>query len=127
MRGTHPAAGAFRTRGQVRRLPNSASKTPATTAALTIGIGLVTVIAIAAASASTSVASATQRSFTSDLIVTPDSFLGLSPQVAEDIDALAELTERARAHDSDQAGGLIFKGRYALVREDYDLPSACDP
>jgi putative ABC transport system permease protein len=75
------------------------ARTSSTTAALTIGIGLVTVIAIAAASASASVASATQRSFTSDLIVTPDSFLGLSPQVAEDIDALDEV---------DVATGLRF-------------------
>lgn len=75
------------------------ARTSSTTAALTIGIGLVTVIAIAAASASASVASATQRSFTSDLIVTPDSFLGLSPQVAEDIDALNEV---------DVATGLRF-------------------
>jgi len=67
------------------------ARTSSTTAALTIGIGLVTVIAIAAASASASVASATQRSFISDLIVTPDSFLGLSPQVATDIDALDEI------------------------------------
>jgi putative ABC transport system permease protein len=67
------------------------ARTSSTTAALTIGIGLVTVIAIAAASASASVASATQRSFISDLIVTPDSFLGLSPQVATDIDALDEV------------------------------------
>lgn len=67
------------------------ARTSSTAAALTIGIGLVTVIAIAAASASASVASATERSFISDLIVAPDSFLGLSPQVANDIDALDEV------------------------------------
>lgn len=67
------------------------ARTSSTTAALTIGVGLVTVIAIAAASASTSVAQATERNFLSDLVVRPDSFLGLSPQVARDVDALDEV------------------------------------
>lgn len=67
------------------------SRTSSTTAALTIGVGLVTVIAIAASSASASVATATEQAFTSDLIVAPDSFLGLSPDVAARIDALDEV------------------------------------
>ena len=67
------------------------ARTSSTTAALTIGVGLVTVIAIAAASASASVARATEDSFLSDLVVRPDSFLGLSPEVATRVDALDEV------------------------------------
>ena len=68
------------------------ARTSATTAALTIGVGLVTVIAIAASSASASVTTATRQSFASDLIVQPDSFLGLSPEVAARLDALEEVS-----------------------------------
>ena len=75
------------------------ARTSSTTAALTIGVGLVTVIAIAASSASASVASATEEAFTSDLIIAPDSFLGLSPDVATRVDALDEV---------DVATGLRF-------------------
>ncbi len=67
------------------------SRTSSTTAALTIGVGLVTVIAIAASSASASVSQATEEGFTSDLIIAPDSFLGLSPDVATRVDALEEV------------------------------------
>jgi putative ABC transport system permease protein len=67
------------------------ARTSATTAALTIGIGLVTVIAIAASSASASVRAGTERTIVSDLIVTTDSFLGMSTSVATDVDALDEV------------------------------------
>ena len=67
------------------------ARTSSTTAALTIGIGLVTVIAIAASSASASVAQATERSFLSDLVIRADSFLGLSPAIAEEVSAVPEV------------------------------------
>lgn len=75
------------------------ARTASTTAALTIGVGLVTVIAIAAASASASVARATEESFLSDLVIRPDSFLGLSPDIANRVDGL---------DDVDVATGLRF-------------------
>lgn len=75
------------------------ARTASTTAALTIGVGLVTVIAIAAASASASVARATEESFLSDVVIRPDSFLGLSPDIATRVDALDEV---------DVATGLRF-------------------
>ncbi|MHC4208912.1 MAG: tetratricopeptide repeat protein [Planctomycetota bacterium] len=39
--------------------------------------------------------------------------------LAEDEPALADVVERARAVDADQAGGLIFRGRLELYRGDY--------
>lgn len=85
------------------------ARTSSTTAALTIGVGLVTVIAIAASSASASVTQATRSNFTSDLVVLPDSFLGISPSVAGRIDALDEVAV---------ATGLRFGFAAAEVRPD---------
>jgi tetratricopeptide (TPR) repeat protein len=40
--------------------------------------------------------------------------------LSDDEQALAELAERARVLDADQAGGLIYKGRLELYRGDYE-------
>lgn len=75
-------------RQNARRNPG---RTATTTAALTIAVGLVTVIAIAAASVTESINQVTRQTFAGDLVVQADSFQGLSPQVARDLDALEEV------------------------------------
>ncbi|MCC5952201.1 MAG: ABC transporter permease [Acidimicrobiia bacterium] len=71
------------------------ARTSITASALTIGVGLVVVIAIAADSASASITNATEATFDADLVVRPDSFLGLSPQAADDLEALEEVATAA--------------------------------
>ena len=67
------------------------ARTATTAAALTILVGLVTVIAITASSATASVNRATDQTVVSDLIVSGETFIGLSPQLAADLQALPEV------------------------------------
>lgn len=75
-------------RENARRNP---ARTATTAASLTIAVGLVTVIAIAASSASASINAATEEAVVSDFIVSADSFQGLSPTLATELDALPEV------------------------------------
>lgn len=75
-------------RENARRNP---ARTATTAASLTIAVGLVTVIAIAASSASASINAATEEAVVSDFTVSSDSFQGLSPTLATELDALPEV------------------------------------
>lgn len=75
-------------RENARRNP---ARTSTTAAALTISVGLVMVIAIAASSATASINAATEEAVVGDLIVSADSFQGLSPEVARQLQELPEV------------------------------------
>ena len=75
-------------RENARRNP---ARTATTAAALTISVGLVMVIAIAASSASASINAATEDAIVGDLVISSDSFQGLSPALTAEVAALPEV------------------------------------
>jgi len=68
-----------------RNAQRNPARTSTTAAALSIGVGLVTVIAILAASLVATRNTVTEESLIGDLVVLPDSFSGITPQLADEL------------------------------------------
>jgi putative ABC transport system permease protein len=115
-----PAAVVGRVTGRLarRNAMRNPRRTAATASALMIGLGVVTLFTVVASSAKAAIDETVSGSFSGDLVITAEDFsgVGLSPGLAEDLAALAEVEEASPLGQATiVAGGRVWE------------PTAADP